>query len=278
MYVMGWLGNTHNEFRESDRKFYGVDARVTNQSFDGLTSTVYGKSHVQNNSADTMSLNSRYPGNPYFLEPRPPQTMYTPNDNYLGLVDRHWTTIGWKNRWRPFYDSYGIAKGFAVVGGYEWAQIKRSNVTYELDNLALHATDHRQQHAVRGRAGGLVACAEFVPALPIHCQFVADRRCHRTGTAECRRGHQLESARVRRPSGNGRHLERGRRFHAQRHILGRKQLQPLGICQLLGDGVSVHTQCLVHAECQVVARRRLCQSDELDHPGHHAGSRRRSGT
>ncbi len=136
MYVMGWLGNTHNEFRESDRRFYGVDARVTNQSFDGLTSTVYGKSHVQNNSADTMSLNERYPGNPYYLEPRPPQTMYTPNDNYLGLADRYWTTMGWKNRWRPFYDSYGVAKGFAVVGGYEWAQIKRSNVTYELDSLA----------------------------------------------------------------------------------------------------------------------------------------------
>ena len=33
----------------------------------------YGKSHVQNNSADTQSLNSRYPGQSVFLEPRPPQ-------------------------------------------------------------------------------------------------------------------------------------------------------------------------------------------------------------
>ncbi|MCU0961206.1 MAG: hypothetical protein MUF48_13985, partial [Pirellulaceae bacterium] len=135
LYVLGWVGNTHNRFRESDRKFYGVDARVTNQSIDGLSATVYGKTHVQNNSADTQSLNSRYPGDPNWLEPRPPQQMYTPADNYLGLADRHWTAVGIKNRWRPFYDSYGVAKGFAVVGGYEWAQIERKNVTYNLDNL-----------------------------------------------------------------------------------------------------------------------------------------------
>ncbi len=124
LYVLGWVGNTHNKLRESDRKFYGVDGRITNQSIDGLTVTAYAKSHVQNNSADTQSLNSRYPGDPYFLEPRPPQQMFTPNNNYLGLVDREWTTIGLKNRWRPFYDSCGIAKGFALVGGYESAQMR----------------------------------------------------------------------------------------------------------------------------------------------------------
>ena len=44
-----------------------------------------------------------------------------------------------------------------MVGGYEWAQIERSNVTYNLDNLVrLHATDDRQQHGLRGRARGLV--------------------------------------------------------------------------------------------------------------------------
>ncbi len=33
-------------------------------------------------------------------------------------------------------------------------------------------------------------------------------------------------------------------------------------------------QRLVHAQCVLVVCRRLCQPDELDHPGHHAGSRR----
>ena len=61
---MGHVGNTHNEFRESDRKFYGVDARVTNTAIDGLSLTAYGKTFTQNNSADTMSLNDRYGVNP----------------------------------------------------------------------------------------------------------------------------------------------------------------------------------------------------------------------
>jgi hypothetical protein len=135
MYVMGWVGNTHNKLRESDRKFYGVDGRITNQSIDGLALTGYAKTSTQNNSADTQSLNSRYPGNPYFLEAKPPQQMYS-NNNYLGLVDRDSMAVGVKSRWRPFYDSCGIAQGFAMVGGYEWAQIQRSNVTYNLDYLS----------------------------------------------------------------------------------------------------------------------------------------------
>ena len=134
MYVLGFVGNTHNKLRESDRKFYGIDGRITNQSVDGLTATAYAKTQVQNNSADTQSLNSRYPTDPYFLEPLSPQSTYSPTNKYLGLVDRHWSSIGLKNRWRPFYDSCGIAEGFAVVGGYEWSQIARSNVTYYLTN------------------------------------------------------------------------------------------------------------------------------------------------
>ncbi|MHB8863039.1 MAG: hypothetical protein ACYC6N_11585 [Pirellulaceae bacterium] len=135
LYMLGWVGNTHNKLRDADRKFYGVDGRITNQSIDGLSATLYAKTHWQNNSADTQSLNSRYPDDPFFLEPRPPQEMYTPNNNYLGLVDRHWSKIGLKNRWRPFYDSCGISQGLALVGGYEWSQIERSNVDYELDRL-----------------------------------------------------------------------------------------------------------------------------------------------
>ena len=71
MYCVGWVGNTHNKFRESDRRFYGADGRITNQTIDGLTLTGYAKTHTQNNSADTVALNSRQPGFPYWLEPVP---------------------------------------------------------------------------------------------------------------------------------------------------------------------------------------------------------------
>ena len=32
LYALGYVGNTHNKFRDSDRKFYGADVRVTNSA------------------------------------------------------------------------------------------------------------------------------------------------------------------------------------------------------------------------------------------------------
>jgi len=153
MYVMGHIGNTHNEFRESDRKFYGVDARVTNTAIDGLALTAYGKTFTQNNSADTVSLNDRYPaqsslwlenvpidpdGNgpqPPVWTNVPPQSMYGTDPWYLGLADREWIKLGVKGRWRPFRETCDWRRGFALTGGYEWSEISRTNVTYELENL-----------------------------------------------------------------------------------------------------------------------------------------------
>ncbi|MFH1268117.1 MAG: hypothetical protein ABIK89_20555, partial [Planctomycetota bacterium] len=98
-YVTGHVGNTHNQFRESDRKFYGVDARVTNTSIDGLSLTGYGKTYTQNNSPDVERLNGRYPAQAgLWLEALPPQSMYgDPADvdnHYLSLVDREFAAVG----------------------------------------------------------------------------------------------------------------------------------------------------------------------------------------
>ncbi|MFO7901512.1 MAG: hypothetical protein ACQESR_03295 [Planctomycetota bacterium] len=134
LYVVGHLGNTHNKFRESDRRFYGVDARLTNTSIEGLRWTVYGETSGMDNSADTVSLNTRYPDGPW-LEDDVPPTNYDPESLYLGLVDRvEWAT-GVKGRWRPFHDSLGLRRRLAVTGGYEYKELKRRNVTYDLTNL-----------------------------------------------------------------------------------------------------------------------------------------------
>ena len=155
LYVMGHVGNTHNEFRESDRKFYGVDARVTNTSIDGLSLTAYGKTFTQNNSADTVSLNTRLSGAVVVLartETRQPQTPFPPSrltpitpqqiyamflrsqraagDNWASALDREWLTFGVKGRWRPFHDACDMRRGMSVTGGYEWSEIRRTNVTY----------------------------------------------------------------------------------------------------------------------------------------------------
>ncbi len=136
MYVLGHVGNTHNKFRESDRKFYGVDARLMNTSYEGLTLTAYGKTYSQNSSADTVALNDRYPAqSSIWLEPVAPQDFYDPTSLYLGLADRNFMKVGTKARYLPFADCHGLARRLALTGGYEYGQISRNNVTYDLEDL-----------------------------------------------------------------------------------------------------------------------------------------------
>lgn len=135
-YVVGHVGNTHNSFRESDRRFYGVDARLMDYSYDGLSVTVYGKFFSQENSADTVALNDRYPSQAnLWLEDVPPQEIYGDDPYYLGLADRTFWRAGVKGRWRPFHDDCGNLNRLAVTAGYEYRGIDRTNVTYFLDNL-----------------------------------------------------------------------------------------------------------------------------------------------
>jgi len=142
LYVVGHVGNTHNKFRDSDRKFYGADARLTNTAIDGLSVTVYGKTDTQRNSEDTQSLSAagRFPGQEnLWLEtnptgvPTPPQSIYAPDVLYYqNLVDRDYLAAGVKGRWRPFHDYCDVRSGLSLTGGYEYSQLERDNVTYRL--------------------------------------------------------------------------------------------------------------------------------------------------
>lgn len=156
LYALGYVGNTHNEFRDSDRKFYGADVRVTNTALSKMTNTVYGKASVQNNSEDTTSLNVRYPDQKALWLERttmnlpnpnpppvtfplgtdvPPQDMYTDatRDDYDSLVDRFYSAAGITSRWRPFANDYGLINKWAVVSGYEYSRLNRDNADYGLE-------------------------------------------------------------------------------------------------------------------------------------------------
>jgi hypothetical protein len=136
LYVVAHLGNTHNEFRDSDRKFYGVDARVTNSVHDGMHLTAYGKTFTMNNSPDSTALNLRYPGqSSFWRESLPPQTFYNPDSYYLSLADRETGAVGVKGRWQPSYDFDAAPSWLTVTGGYEYRTLRRENVTYFLDSL-----------------------------------------------------------------------------------------------------------------------------------------------
>jgi hypothetical protein len=146
LYVNGFVGNTHNDFRDSDRKFYGVDTRLTDTSIDGLALTAYAKTYTENNSPDTTALDTRYPTQTgLWAEANPPQTFYGAADAvdnpYNSIVDRDTTTAGVKARWRPFRDCCDLRRDLGLNGGYEYRDIKRYQVTYFIDTLEEDGVD-----------------------------------------------------------------------------------------------------------------------------------------
>lgn len=132
-YVLGYVGNMHNKFRETDRHFGGVDGRITNRSFDGLQLTGYGRHYTQNTEQPGVALNTMYPGLESLYREATLADVSDP-------VDRDFTAFGAQSRWRPFYDDCNpLARSFAVLGGYEYRQIQRrghvsGEMIYELEN------------------------------------------------------------------------------------------------------------------------------------------------
>jgi hypothetical protein len=99
--------------------------------------TVYGKTFAQNNSADTVALNARYPAQATtWVEPVAPQTNLSAASPPALLVDRYIAAAGVKGRWRPFYNNCGWTSRLAVVGGYEYRELERHNVTYVIPEPA----------------------------------------------------------------------------------------------------------------------------------------------
>jgi hypothetical protein len=118
-YTNMFRGNTHNRYRDTDRGFWGVDMRLTNSTFDSLRVTAYGKYYE-----DFGELPTFFPEDPLFNNP--------PSAEVRHPVNRQWLKAGLKGRWRPFQDSYRL-RGLAVVSGYEYKQLERQFVTYEVE-------------------------------------------------------------------------------------------------------------------------------------------------
>ena len=213
MYVLGWVGNTHNKLRESDRKFYGVDGRITNQSIDGLNLRRIRQSQDAEQLCGHAVAQLAVSGRPVLPgSRRPPQQMYTPQ--------RQLPRAG-----RPRLDGDGSEEPLAAVlrqlrhrprlRDGRWLRVgcrsQRTNVTYNLDNLVPFTQPTTVSNMVFvGVQEDWSPGSQFVPPLPADGQLVADRRRHGTGAAQSGRGDQLESARTRRAGRDGWHVERGR--------------------------------------------------------------------
>lgn len=118
-YVNMFHGNTHNRYRDTDRGFWGVDMRLTNTTYRGLRGTMYAKYYEQNSDLPTV-----FPEDPLFQDP--------PSAEVRRPVTRQQLKAGLKGRWRPFVDSCNW-KGLALVSGYEYKQLERQFVTYEVE-------------------------------------------------------------------------------------------------------------------------------------------------
>ena len=117
-YVNMFHGNTHNRYRDTDRGFWGMDMRLTNTTFDGFRGTMYAKYYEQNSDLPTV-----FPEDPLFQNP--------PSTEVRRPVTRQSLKAGLKGRYTPFRQSH-FWKGLALVSGYEYKQLERQFVTYEV--------------------------------------------------------------------------------------------------------------------------------------------------
>ncbi|MHB1037377.1 MAG: hypothetical protein ACYC35_22535 [Pirellulales bacterium] len=125
VYVLSYVGNTKNKFRESSRHFGGIDGRITNNSFDGLTMTGYVKEYAEHTQSPPFALNSVYD----------PTIYQEPNlDEVSTPINRDITTTGVNGRWYPFLEDCGTYRSrFAFIGGYEYSQLRRRGAGDEIN-------------------------------------------------------------------------------------------------------------------------------------------------
>ena len=118
-YARLYNGNTRNYFRESNRRFHGIDLRVTDRSVDGVTVSGYAKTYVQTGQLPSFVLPSENPA------------IFRLPINY----DR--TTAGVETTWRPFHAESSMRRYLRLGCGYEYRELKRENALFSGDSLAV---------------------------------------------------------------------------------------------------------------------------------------------
>jgi hypothetical protein len=129
VYVLSYVGDQEDQLNDTNRHFGGADARITNNSIEGVTLTGYSKVYSENTQIPTESLNTLYPSMASF---------YQDPQSYLQSlvtqpISRDETSTGFTARWRPFSDEGRIGYGgLAFTGGYEYGQIRRTYADYDI--------------------------------------------------------------------------------------------------------------------------------------------------
>jgi hypothetical protein len=121
IYANLYVGDTHNDFRDTHRQYGGYDVRWIDRSFDQLTSTAYVSMYDENNDLPTT----------YFTTPPFGATTANPAQGEPGSlrhpVDYQRVRVGLKGNYRPSLDP---TNGLRWVGGYEYYELNRDYAEY----------------------------------------------------------------------------------------------------------------------------------------------------
>jgi hypothetical protein len=142
LYANTYLGQTHNEFRDTHRDFGGADVRLTNHSIDDVTLTAYGSVYDESNELPPTFFNAA----PLGLG----ETAATVDHP----VDYTRSRVGLKSVWKPFdcgcYDSRSWDKWstLRLVSGYEYYEISRDFATYTSARLGTFTQPDTKMHQI----------------------------------------------------------------------------------------------------------------------------------
>jgi hypothetical protein len=132
VYANLYIGETKNKFRDTHRDYDGYDLRWINSSIDDVTLTGYTSRYDETNEFPPFFL----VGAP-FAPPEPP-TPGLEERFARHPIDYRRTRAGIKSTWQPFGDrgprssNYGLWDGTSLASGYEYYQLERDFVTWNV--------------------------------------------------------------------------------------------------------------------------------------------------
>ncbi len=121
-YANSYIRDTHNKFRDTHRKSYGFDMRLTNRSYDGVKLTAYATLNNQTNQSV-----------PFFLPQEEAalavKTALIPPYGIRHPIDYFRRTVGAEVKWHPFR-GYHALRRLAITGGLKQGRIEREFAAY----------------------------------------------------------------------------------------------------------------------------------------------------
>jgi hypothetical protein len=131
LYANLYTGATENKFRNFDRDYDGYDLRLINRALDDITITYYASRYDETNELPTVFFNQPPLGPPTAVD----------QNSVRHPIDYRRTRAGVKAAWQPFGDrgprrsNYGLWDGTSLATGYEYYQLERDFVTWNVNPL-----------------------------------------------------------------------------------------------------------------------------------------------